>query len=113
MRVQDGTVQVTNGSANIDATGNTSFITAGVQVGDIISLRTVTNEANRKHLKITAVVDLNTVQTDNTVWINESGITYAIIESWLTASTSKRRYGHLCDQNTGKFSDNSVGKKLL
>jgi hypothetical protein len=112
-RVANGTVAVTNGSADINATGATSFITAGVAVGDIIRLKTVTNEANRKNLKITAIVDADTVQTAQTVWVNESGITYEIVRSWLTKDTGQEDYGHLADETTGEFSNGDEGFVFL
>lgn len=113
VRVSNGTVAVTNGSADINATGATSFITAGVQVGDIIRLKTVTNEGNRLNLKITNVVDLDTVQTAQTVWTNESSIGYEIIRSVTTGSAAQLRYGHLCNFTTGQFSDATAGYRIV
>jgi len=112
-RVSNGTVAVTNGSADINATGATSFITAGVAVGDIIRLKNPTNEGNRKHLKITDVVDADTVRTAQTVWVNESGISYDIIPSWITATTAQKEYGHLANNSTGKFSNGDAGFTLV
>jgi hypothetical protein len=112
VRVSDGSVAVTNGSADINATGATSFITAGVQVGDIITLYGAI-EANRKNLKITQVVDADTVRTNNTVWSTAPSIGYTIIPSWLTASASQKAYGHLVDEGTGTFSNGDHGFKLL
>lgn len=113
VRVNNGTVAVSNGSANINATGATSFITAGVQVGDIIRLLTVANEANRLNLKITAIVDLDTVQTSQTVWTNESSIVYEIVTSWLTATAEQKVYGHLASESTGQFSNGDEGFRLV
>lgn len=113
VRVQDGTIAVTNGSADINSTGATSFITAGVQVGDIIEIYDPVIPANLKNLKITSVVDLNTVQTANTVWTNESGMSYRIIPSWLTATADQKLRGHLCDETTGEFSNGDDGFRLL
>jgi hypothetical protein len=112
-RVSNGTVAVTNGSAQINATAATSFITAGVQVGDIIRLKTATNTGNVKNLKITAVIDLDTVETAQTVWTNESGIIYEIVPSWLTASDAQKEYGHLADESTEQFSNGDAGFSLL
>lgn len=113
IRVADGTVAVTNGSANIDSTGATSFITAGVQPGDIIRLKTVTNEGNRLNLKVLTVASATRVTTSQTVWTNESSIGYEIIRSWTTASDAQKRYGHLCNETTGQFSDLTEGFRLL
>lgn len=113
VRVSDGTVAVVNGSANIDSTGATSFITAGVQVGDIIRLKTVTNEGNRLNLKVLSIASATRVTTAQTVWTNESSIGYEIIRSWTTGSTAQKRYGHLCNETTGKFSDLSEGFRML
>jgi hypothetical protein len=113
VRVSNGTAAVANGSADINFTGATSMIAAGVQVGDVIRLKTVANEANRLDLKITEIVDADTVRTAQTVWTNESGIGYEIVPSWLTASDDQKTYGHLCDETTGKFSNNDDGFVLL
>ncbi len=112
VRVSDGTVGVVNASGVITATGATSFITAGVSVNDIIRLKTVVNEGNRKNLKVTAVT-ATTVTVSNTVWTNESSIVYEIIPSWLTAATTQKLYGHLCDEATGLFSNANAGFRLL
>lgn len=112
IRVFNGTVTVANGSANIDSSGATSFVTAGVAVGDIIRLKTVTNEGNRLNLKILTVPSATRVTTAQTVWINEASIGYEIIRSWITASAAQKLYGHLCDEVSRKFSDLAGGFKL-
>lgn len=112
-RVSNGTVGVVNASNQITATGATSFITAGVQVGDIIRIKNPTNAGNRLCLKITEVTSATVVKTAQTVWTNESGISYDIIPSWLTASTAQKYYGHLCDVSTGQFSNGNPGFSLL
>lgn len=113
VRVADGTVAVVNGSANIDSTGATSFVTAGVQVGDIIRLKTVANETNRLNLKVLSVASATRVTTSQTVWTNESSIGYEIIRSWTTGNAAQRHYGHLCNESTGQFSDLVEGFRML
>lgn len=104
--LSEGTAQVANGSGSIDLTGDN---TTGVQVGDIIRLKNPTNEANRGSFKITGVTDSDTITVANTVWTNESGISYDIIPSWITKTGDQALTGHLCDSSTEAFSNGDEG----
>lgn len=110
-RATGGTMGVVNGSGVITRTGGSTFVGV-VQVDDIIRLKTVTNEANRKNLKVIAVA-ATTITVSNTAWTNESGIGYDVIPSWITATNEQKIYGHLCDETTGQFSDATEGFQLL
>jgi hypothetical protein len=105
-----GTAGVSNGSGTINITsGPASLITAGVQVGDVIRLK---SGVNKSHHKVTAVA-ATSVDVANTVWTNETGITYEILPSWLTATAAQKVYGHLCDEATGLFSNGDQPPVLL
>lgn len=110
-RATAGTMGVVNGSGVVTRTGGSTFVGV-VSIGDILRLKTVTNEGNRKNLKVTAVA-ATTLTVSNTVWTNESSIAYDVIPSWLTASADQLLHGHLCDESTGQFSDASEGFLLL
>lgn len=110
VRANTGTAGVTNGSGTITITsGPASLITAGVVVGDIIRLTTGNNISNHGITGVTAT----TVTVSNTVWTNETGITYDILPSWTTATAAQKVYGHLCEETTGEFSNGDDAPVLL
>jgi hypothetical protein len=110
VRANTGTAGVTNTSAVITITaGPASLITDGVVANDIIRLISGINISHHKIISVTAT----TVTVANSVWTNESGITYDILPSWLTASADQKIYGHLGDETTGEFSSGDDMPVLL
>lgn len=112
-----GTAGVTNGDATVTITSGPADLSAVIQASDHCWFVDPTNEANLLHVVVAAPITTTTFEAEDsdgtpiTGWVNESGISYVIVPSWLTASTALKKYGFLCDSTTGQFSNGDPGKR--
>lgn len=107
------TAEVTNASAVIEVSGAADLTTLNIEAGDIVTLMGAANAANIKNVTVVSVQSATEVEVDNSVWVTESGIDITITKSYINASEQQKKYGHLCDEVSGEFSDGDPGFVLL